>query len=452
MEKLRLPKGRNSSRLPGITSLSVLSAFVLLGVTALSFPSTVQAGEGEVVMKLLLKKGIITQTEYDEVMNELKQEEKIAILTENQERLVHEDKHVTHDQKSQPTVIGNLTLGGDLTLIGQGSSGNDDNTDISPEGDATDGSFSVDLEASANIGSSGEAFLLFEGGEGNGLEGEEIVSFWGVNGDAKDSSGRVEISEAWYEHRFLQDKLYFTVGKLDLTNYFDGNTVANDETAQFLSGGFVNSIAVEFPDNSGGARLTVSPSNLFDLSFAWQSGDGDWEDIFDNAFFIAEVDFKPVIYAKQGNYRLYGWTNQTNHPELLGGATDEPGWGVGISLDQQLTDALTLFGRVGYQDEDIYSFDVAWSAGFSVAGSLWGRDNDVFGVAYGMAMLSDDYKTSLRSSGISPKDEGHFETYYSLFVNKHLAITPDLQIVTNAEGNNDFNTVWVGSLRGTVTF
>lgn len=456
MTTSRIPGKRKHSGLTRKISLSALSACMLFGLTVLPCPSPAQADETEVVMKLLLKKGIITKAEYDEVMSELKQDatslekkvkqhgEKIAMLTKKQERLVGEDK---------PFILNkNLSLGGNLSFVGQGSSGNDDNTAISGEGDATDASYAAELELSIKTGEKGEAYMLIEGGEGNGLEGEEIVSFWGVNGDAKDSSSRLEISEAWYQHPFMDDKLHFTIGKLDLTNYFDGNTVANDETSQFLSGGFVNSIAVEFPDNSGGARLTASPSDLIDVSLAWQSGDSDWEDIFDNAFYIGEVDVKPVLQGKQGNYRFYGWTNQVDHAELIGSNTDESGWGAGVSLDQQLTDALTFFARVGYQDEDVYSFDVAWSAGFSVAGSLWGRENDILGLAYGMAMLSDDYETNLRNSGISPEDESHFEAYYSIFVNQHLAISPDLQIVTNAEGNNDFNTVWVGSLRGLVTF
>jgi hypothetical protein len=47
----------------------------------------------------------------------------------------------------------------------------------------------------------------------------------------------------------------FTPGKGDLTNYFDTNAVANDETSQFLSSGLVNSVAVTFPeDNGAGGR------------------------------------------------------------------------------------------------------------------------------------------------------------------------------------------------------
>lgn len=434
----------------------ILSVLCVVVMTSVSY-----GGEAEVIMKLLLQKGIITKAEYNEVMGELKgivdieekvkqNEVKIDALAkqqhDQQEKITHVDKHIAHMEDVATRTVAGLNIAGGVTVVAQGSSGNDDNN--AADGDVTDGSYSADLEISAPIADKGEAFLHVEAGEGTGLEGDEITSFWGVNGDAGDSSARLEVTEAWYEHRFMDDKLAFTVGKLDLSNYFDGNEVANNETVQFLSGGFVNNIAIEFPGNSGGTRLTLSPNELLDCSIAWQSGDGDWEDILDNSFYMAEVDVKPTFGELQGNYRFYGWTNQTDHTKISTSAGDDAGWGVGVSLDQQLTEAVTFFARLGYQDEDLYNFDIAWSAGFSVAGSLWDRENDAFGIAYGMALLSDDFENTLPN----PEDEDHFEAYYSFYVNEHLAITPDIQVMNNASGDGDFDTVWLGAVRGQLTF
>jgi carbohydrate-selective porin OprB len=175
-----------------------------------------------------------------------------------------------------PRFIDGVSIAAGITAVGQGTTGNEDN----PAGeDVIDGSISADLEISALLFEYGEAFMLIEAGAGEGLQDDEIVSFWGVNDDAGDSNSRLEVTEAWYEHRFLDTRLIFTVGKVNLTNYFDGNEVANDETTQFLATGFVNTIAIEFPDNSPGARLTLSPNELLDFSIAWQDGDGDFEDI-----------------------------------------------------------------------------------------------------------------------------------------------------------------------------
>jgi high affinity Mn2+ porin len=417
---------------------SILRGIALM-VFVMSLASVAYASETEALMKMLLKKGIITQTEYDEVTGELQKEIQWK---------EHVDKHIIHAEETVPKIIDGLSIAGGITMIGQGTSGNDKNNP--PEDDVIDGSISADLEMSVKTGEHGEAFLSFETGEGAGLDGDEIVSFWGVNADAG-VDNNVRLTEAWYEHRFINDKVTFTIGKLDLTNYFDSNEVANDETTQFLSPGFVNSIAIEVPDNSAAVRLTVSPVELLDISLGAQS-DG-WEDIDEKNFFIGEVDIKPEFAGLQGNYRVYAWTNRGYHTELKDEAKDkEKGSGYGISLDQQVTDFLTLFGRAGYQDKKLYEVDIAWSGGLALSGSLWGRDDDVFGIAYGQARLSGDYKDVLEADGANPADEGHFEAYYSLEVNEHLSVSPDVQVITNASGNDDFKTVTVGAVRGQITF
>jgi len=417
--------------------LAVLAVFII-------FPASLSfASETEVLMKMLLKKGIITQAEYEQVIGELAE----ADNNDNQWK-EHVDKHITHAEEAGPALTDGLSIAGGITMVGQGTSGNDKNS--APAEDVIDGNISADLEISARIGSSGEAFLALEAGEGSGLEGDEIVSFWGVNADAGVAS-TVELTEAWYEHRFLDDMLTFTIGKLNITNYFDGNEAANDETTQFLAPGFVNSIAIEFPANSAAVRLTASPLEILDISVGVQS-DG-WEDITEKNFFIAEADIKPAFGGLQGNYRVYAWTNRGNHTELKDPAkVTEPGFGYGVSIDQQLNDSLAMFARVGYQDRKLYEFDIAWSAGIALSGSVWGRKDDVIGIAYGQAGLSDDNEDILRAAGTVPGDEGHFEAYYSFAVNEHVTVSPDIQIITNASGDDDFNTVIVGAVRGQVSF
>ncbi len=414
----------------------VLTIFII-STAALSF-----ASETEVLMKMLLKKGIITQAEYEQVIDELAETDK------DKQWKQHVDKHITHEEETGPAFADGLTIAGGVTMVGQGTSGNDENSP--PAEDVIDGNISADLEISASIGESGEAFLALEAGEGTGLEGDEVVSFWGVNADAGVSS-TIEITEAWYEHLFFNGIVTFTIGKLNLTNYFDGNEVANDETTQFLAPGFVNSIAIDLLENSAAARLTVSPTELLGISIGAQS-DG-WEDITEKNFFIIEADLKPKFGELQGNYRIYAWTNREEHSELTDTTNDkEHGYGYGVSIDQQITDSLTLFGRASYQDKKLYEFDSAWSGGLALSGGLWGRDSDVLGVAYGEARLSNDKKDLLKTAGASPGNESHFEAYYSLAVNEQISITPDIQIITNASGNDDFDTVVVGAVRTQVTF
>ena len=445
----------------------VLMSIVLVG-TMLYITPAPYASEAEVIMKMLLKKGTITQSEYNEVMGDLggtstikKRVEAVEMKTrkleqnteERQNWASHVDKHITHAEG--PAFVDGINIAAGITMTGQGTSGNDENTTAD---DVIDGSISADLEISTKMGENGEAFIAFEAGNGTGLAEEFDFNadgksdlYWGFNADAGPDSA-VEFTEAWYEHTFADGMVILTMGELNLTNYFDGNEVANDETTQFLADGFVNDPAVEFVGGPG-VRVTVSPAEIIDISVGAQS-DG-WEDVDEKGFLIAQAYIKPKFGDLQGNYRLYVWTNRGDHTAAGDASkTEENGTGFGISADQQVLDFLTVFARLGFRDDDLteYEFNTAWSGGAALSGTLWSRDNDVMGLAYGRAMLAYHQEDTLKTAGTKPGDEGHFEAYYNLVLNEHVTISPDLQVVTNAQGDDDFKTVVISSVRGQFTF
>jgi carbohydrate-selective porin OprB len=482
--------------------------FVTCIVLILMLVATVPGSYNEIVLKLLLKKGVITQEEYEELMLDVKDdktmEEKIAEIEKKTENLAKEHKalkksqgKVSNNMEKEFTAVkdklentvDNLQINGGITLIGQGTWGNDNNFPEYEE--VIDGTYSVDLEVSAPVGE-GEAFLLMEAGDGAGLS-DEIPAFHATNDDVIDNENKVEVTEAWYEHKWLDDKLIYTVGKLDLTNYFDINEVANDETLQFIASPFVNSIAIEFPDNVWGMRAQYIFNDLVDLGVGYQSGDGDWEDIIEDPFLIAELALRPQLGEAelQGNYRFFWWTNRTEHTNwkrlsrsLLSGRVGEDdlpdfppeapaedkliNYGLGFSFDQQVTDDLTLFTRYGYQDQDANAFESAASLGFNLNGRLWGRENDVFGLAYGIAILANDYEDVLkiygRQIGISERhpnkvdyilddeNEEFYEAYYSISVNDSLFISPDIQHITNTFGLDENDSAWIFGLRMQLLF
>jgi high affinity Mn2+ porin len=237
---------------------------------------------------------------------------------------------------------------------------------------------------------------------------------------------------------------------------------------QFLSTGFVNQLAVAFPDDNGiGVRLTLSPIELLDISVGVAEADADWEDIFGDGFGILEVAVRPTIGELQGNYRLYAWVNSTDYHDVddwdrvtqalkPGRDPDETGSGFGVSFDQQVTPWLTLFARGAIQDDDIYELEASWSAGFALSGSIYGRDDDVIGVAYGEAIVNEDYR-ALDDSGAFVdyddfEDEGHLELYYSFKVNDNLTLSPDIQVIWDAAGDDDADTVTIFGARAQLDF
>lgn len=364
--------------------------------------------------------------------------------------------------------FGRLSLGGGITGVMQGTVNNDGNA---PEyGEVTDGSYSVDLEVEADLDKWGTAFIHLEAGDGDNVT-DEIGALTGVNADALGNQNDLEVAEAWWEFNpFGYEPVTFTVGKLDPTVYWDANVVANDETTQFLADIFVNSVAVEWPDYTPGFRLGITPNDLVDINLGILSADNDWEDLFEDVFAISEINFMPKFGKLEGNYRLYAWVNGIDHVEWddvhLGRTEgDKNNYGFGLSFDQQCTRDITLFSRFGLQDDDIagesyeagdeleaFAMGYSWSLGGQITGERWNRPNDVFAIAIGQAILSDDYEDRLKADGIDPEDESHLELYYSLFLNDYVVITPDFQLIDNMGGDDDADTVYVFGIRCQLSF
>ncbi len=336
------------------------------------------------------------------------------------------------------------------TGVLQGSSGAKER--LSTEEDVTDDAMSFDLELTVPVAQYGKFYSLFEAGAGDGIDGD-IPTLSGFNDDADDDQN-IRLTEIWYEHTWLGERLRFRGGKVDLTTDFDASAVANSETDQFLSSGFVNNLALEFPDDNGfGAMLWASLSEIWGIGIGIADADADWDNVSENVFSIVELDFKPKIAERQGNYRIYGWFNGKDHADLRDPArTKEDNYGYGLSLDQEITEVVALFARYGWQRGSVSQVEHAWSAGLQCSGKFYGREDDAFGLAYGLAIIGDDWKDIDRANGINTGDEHHVELYYNLKVNDHLNISSDIQWVKNPNGDRDNGDVWSFGIRAQLSF
>lgn len=352
-----------------------------------------------------------------------------------------------------PAPLRQTQFGLGVTGMIQGTVHNGDNN---PDGgNTTDANWSLAAEMTTPLSPNGQAFLLIEASQGNGLTDEIGVgdALFGINAGAGDSEAHLEVTELWYEHRWWQDRVLFTIGKLDLTTYFDTNALANDETTQFLAPGLVNSAVVEFPtDNGLGLRLTVNALPWLDLSVGWGEADADYEDIFADSFGILEAAFKPSPFNRPGVYRFYAWKNWADHTAFDNPTrTHADNWGVGMSLDQQLIDPIAMFFRWGLQDDDVSAVKMSWSTGLEVHGTWWRRPDDVLAVAVGQAMLGSPFKRSAEAPA-QTASERFVESYYRFVYNDHLALSLHLQVIDNAGGDASRDTVAVIGGRVHVTF
>lgn len=362
--------------------------------------------------------------------------------------------------------VGAFTIGGDLTFFMQGFTSNRDSK--------TDGSFSGDLFLTIPAGPYGNVFLRGDVGEGKGIAGSLPPTYSGPNADLEFNEPKFTLAEAWYRTSFpipdvKDQRIELTLGKLDPTAIFDANAVANSETSQFVADLFVNNLALEFAgDDNGygpGAALGYRFTSPYQKGLeVWgrvglfegdRSGEGTFSRVFDNPFVIAELDIATSYYGLGGNYRIYGWKNQNKHTAWDDPAdNDKSNQGFGLSVDQKVSDDVTLFARYGMQDEEVSKFDHVFTVGGQIVGNAWKRANDVVGVAYGLSRTSGKYKdNSLAVDGYNARgDEHYLEAYYKYWANKNLSISPDIQYIMNPGGNKDEDDIFLFGVRMQLVF
>ena len=323
-------------------------------------------------------------------------------------------------------------------------------------GDAAEGSYSLDVTVDKNFDFGGELYVDVNAADGAGVD-QDLQVFSGVNYNAVDSHDRLSISEAWYQQKF--GAFSARAGKFDPSCFIDTNNYANDETAQFLSWIFVDSPVVEFPiEDAAGLGLSGDFGPVgFDCSVS--DTKPDLVDMFDNVFMGGQLWLKPKFLGREGTYRFIGWRNNRFHTRWLEPDQDrESSHGYGVSFDQEITPAIGVFARYGWQDPKVFlndadfSLEKSFSFGPQVKGALWGRKDDVVGFAYGRIFASKEYK---EATGRLGRPENHLECYYNCRLNKHFSLSPDFQVIWSPFGRDAANgdtTVMVFGLRGQLDF
>ena len=308
-----------------------------------------------------------------------------------------------------------------------------------------------DLVFNFKIGETTTAVIDVEATGGNGLD-TNVPTFAGLNGVAGSTDDRVRFRQAWIEQSLFSDRLLATIGKIDLANYFDGNAVANDENSQFLSTAFVNAHALSLAEKGPGARLQIKLAEPLVFGVGYGSGDASGDEIVNHGFGIAEIDYKLRLNELEGNYRVYGAMDgsppETETDKITGAINvigdkqkQKNAYNFGISIDQQVTDKLTLFGRYARRDRSVYLTDSSWSAGVQYIGLIPGRSDDVTAFAYGQ----------IHGDGLQAQEK-LLELYYKIKVIEKIAISPIVQYLIAPLGDTSRDNVVVLGLRSQVNF
>ncbi len=245
--------------------------------------------------------------------------------------------------------------------------------------------------------------------------------------DARDIDGReMNLREAWLSTELLGQRLTVTGGILDLTNYFDSNTVANDETTQFITDTLVNNPLLAAPANNGaGLTAVFDPKVGIVFKAGIQRGENAENNMTEKNYSVVEIDYLSHFGGlPEGHYRIWYRFNENTKRENMA-------WGT--SIDQKLTPSITLFGRFGQQftskdfkrDDYFYSGGVqfktpyviglqdAWAIGFQSTDMASGEDETLLEGYYNL-FLTDNLKTSFHLQYLADSNVGGARKSYVL--------------------------------------
>ncbi|MSO30203.1 MAG: hypothetical protein EXQ48_04555 [Acidobacteria bacterium] len=184
----------------------------------------------------------------------------------------------------------------------------------------------------------------------------------------------LNLREAWLRTELFGQRLALTAGRLDLTNYFDANALANDESTQFISDALVNNQMLGLASNGTGVAAEFDAKTGFRFKFGFQQSRTEATNLSDSMYTLSEVGYTFTPFAlPEGSYRVWFRTDNTAAAEIRKG--------VGISVDQKLTSVVGLFGRYGTQELD-FGRDKFYSAGIGFQNGLIFSPQDAWGVGY----------------------------------------------------------------------
>lgn len=288
-------------------------------------------------------------------------------------------------------------------------------------------------------------------------------------------------------------RLTITLGNFSIIDFFDRNSFTSDPRKMFLNMVFMTYAAYDFASDARGyswgavAELywddwalrigRASPPsrpNQLEVGLRLDRYYGDQ----------VELEHDHVIFGRAGAVRVLGYRNRAfmgrfddaiavfqadpsknaaactdfnygsanaTAPDLCWVRRANVKMGIGINLEQHLTDDIGVFFRGMYSDGEsevqaYTSSDRSISFGVLAQGAAWHREHDYTGIGLGMAWISASHAEYLRLGGIDgfigdgtirPAPETAFEIFYSVNLLRAIWVTADYQLIANPAFNAD---------------
>ena len=289
-------------------------------------------------------------------------------------------------------------------------------------------------------------------------------------------------------------RLELRFGKMSTVDFFDVNSVGSDSHLQFMNWtvdnngaydyaadtrGYTYGALVEYQDRSWGVRLgeMLMPTVANGINLDWHFWRARGENL--------ELEVRHnLIPGRNGVLRFLSYVNHANMGRysaainaFLAGQVNQPDvtlyrrqgrvkYGFGINTEQEITNELRVFGRLGWNEGHNESFaytevNNTVEVGGDLRGERWGRTLDKVGMTFVSNGISSDHRRYLGLGGLgfllgdgrlSYGRENIVEAYYNAHVWRGLFAAFDFQYIVHPGYNRDRGPVVVPSLRFHVDF
>lgn len=291
--------------------------------------------------------------------------------------------------------------------------------------------------------------LVFKKGWGNsfafvhvrGSQGLEVYSKMEPNGYSYGSNDTalgmdmVEFAAAFWSYTMF-DAMTFTIGKIDISAFFDNNAFANDSNRQFLAYPFVNNPTLRFAFHEPGFMLSIHPGDFFYAQL------GIFEDReqemlaaeMEEKFYIGEIGFHYEPFEEDGNLRMTVWSSEY---------FDQGGFA--LSVDQTLGENWGMFLRFGNLRDAVYTVPAGademplsdTESAFSIGGRFNFGEAHHVGFGYALQAPADPDMSAMT----------WLESYVSLNIDDGVFTTFDLQYVVNPDFDSERTGLWIPGFR-----
>lgn len=314
-----------------------------------------------------------------------------------------------------------MTLNSELTVISQSASGVT-GIDKSLE-------YSANISISGQIKQHGYVFVSLESSQGQLINASSFSPNGDYTGGVFPGFDETRIYEARFDLCFT-DLAYITIGKVEVSGYFDKNKFAKNEAKDFLSSALLDNPSIPFPANpTGGINLTIDPTKQIRVRAGLFEAGDQFSGNLDSNFSMIELTYKNKKKNATGNYRVSIWSCDACEN------VDQTGFG--INIDQELGKDLGLFARFGNKSDATVARPFKNSLQAGVQKTIAKHR-----LGFGLSNLFAD----------TGDDERHMEVFYDFAFVENVHIGVDLQYIQNPffSASNDDATVF--GVRGQVNF